>query len=162
MENRGFSLIELLVVIAIIGTLASIVTINFGSWQRKYGIEAQTKEMMVDLTDARLMAIQTKKNHLVTFNPTSMVFRRFSSEFDATGTEVLNKTLKYPIQKFTSGTLTAFSDTPVFMDNRGYTSDLMSVAIGQGMGGDPAYNCLTIHWARVNIGRVNGTNCDFQ
>lgn len=159
---KGFALTELIVVIAIIGTLAAIATINFGSWQKKYAIEAQVKEMLVDLTDARLLSIQTKKEHRVILNPTSMVFRRYSSEGDANGTQVFSKTFKYPIQKFTSGALSAFSNTAIDMDTRGYTSDLMTIAVGVGMGGNPAYNCLGVHWARVNIGRINGNNCDFQ
>jgi len=162
MKNRGFSLVELVVVIAIIGTLATVATIAFSSWQKKYGIEAQVKEMVVDLTDVRMMAIHTKRAHLVTLNPSSMVFRRFSSEADATGTEVMNKTLKYPIQQFASGTLTAFGNTPIAINDRGYTSDLMSIVVGSGLGGDPAYNCLVIHRARVNIGRINGNDCVLQ
>jgi prepilin-type N-terminal cleavage/methylation domain-containing protein len=162
MGVRGFALTELVVVIAIIGILAAIVTINFSSWQRKYSIEGQTKELLTDLSDARLLAIQTKKEHQLTLNPTSMVFRRYSSESDATGTQVLSKNLKYPIQQFSSGTLSAFSNTIITINTRGYTSDLMTIAVGAGMGGSPAYDCLAVHRARVNMGRINGNSCDFQ
>ncbi len=155
-------MLELLVVIAIIGMLVTAATIAFSSWQRKYGIEAQVKEMLVDLTDVRMMAIHTKRAHRVTLNPSSMVFRRFSSEADVAGTEVFNKTLKYPIQQFSSGTLTAFANTSIAIDERGYTSNLMSIVVGSGLGGDPAYNCLVIHWARVNTGRINGNDCVLQ
>ena len=101
MNKRGFSIVELVLVIAIIGILAGIVSINFATWQQKYQIEGQVKEMLADLTSVRMMAIQTKKEHRVFLNPLSYTFRRYSSESDpktiAGGVQVLNKPLKYTI-----------------------------------------------------------------
>lgn len=161
MSRRGFSLVELVVVIAIMGTLAAIVAINFNSWQRKYQIEGQVKELLADLTNVRMMAFQTKKMHRVLLNPTVITFRRYSSEFDAAGTEVFNKSLKFPIQQFSSGSLSDFSDTIITINDRGLTSNLITIAVAAGLA-DPAYNCLGVHRARVNMGKINGTDCVYK
>lgn len=152
---------ELLIVMVVITIIVAISTINFNSWQKKYAIEAQVKEMLTDLSDVRMRAITTKQQHIVLLNPTSYSIRRYSDEFDTTGTEVLNKTLQYPIQQFSSGAYTAFSNTPVTIDVNGYTTDWMTIAVGVGLS-DPAFNCLAISWARVNMGKINGNNCVFK
>lgn len=162
--SRGFALTELIVVILLISIVLGIATLNFSEWQKKYNIEAQVKEMLVDLNSVRQMAIQTKQEHRVILNPTTVSFRRYSSEFDATGTPVFNKKLKYPIQKFSSGALSAFSDDVIRINDRGYTvsvGDNMTIAVGVGLG-NPAINCLTINWARVNLGKINGSTCEFK
>jgi prepilin-type N-terminal cleavage/methylation domain-containing protein len=163
-SSRGFSLTELIIVIFLISVILAIATLNFNHWQRKYNIEAQVKEMLSDLTAVRQMAIQTKKRHRVTLNPKMISFRRYSSESDATGTPVFNRNLNYTIQKFSEGTLSSFSDTDIKINDRGYTesvSDNMTIAVGVGLG-EPAYNCLVVHYARVNVGKINGNSCEFQ
>lgn len=166
MNNRGFTLTEVLIVIVLIGILSTIATLNFSSWQKKYNVEGQVKEMLADLTAIRLQAIATKQEHRIFLNPMSYTFRRYSSEADpktiAGGREVLRKDLKYPIQKFlSSGSYSAFADTPVIINERGYTTNWMTIAVGVGIG-DASLNCLSISSARVNMGRINGNSCDFQ
>lgn len=161
MNNRGFSVVELVVVVALIATLLTIATLDFGSWQKKYNIEGQVKEMLVDLTDVRLRAIETKKQHTVILNPTSYTFRRFSSEYDVAGTQVFAKTLKIPIQQFSSGSYSAFSNTTITISDRGYSNTLLTIAVGAGMG-DSAYNCIGFHTARANMGKINGNNCEYK
>ncbi|BCS53483.1 Tfp pilus assembly protein FimT/FimU [Geobacter sp. SVR] len=160
MNARGFSLTELIVVIGLISTLVAISTISFNSWQKKYNIEAQVKEMLVDLDGVRLSAIQTKKQHTVVLNPTSYTVWRYSSEADLVGTQVFSKSLKYPIQQFSKGALSDFSNPKIAFDDRGYTTNLLTIAVGAGLA-DPAYNCLGIHNARVNMGKITGDNCVF-
>jgi len=161
MREQGFALTELIVVIALIATLATIATLNFSSWQRKYQIEGQVKEMLSDFNDVRLRAIATKDQHRVILNPTSYVFRRYSSEADATGQVVFDRDLNYTIQRFNAGTLSALSNTPVVVDERGFTDSQMTIAVGVGLG-SPAYNCLLVSGSKVNMGRINGNNCDLQ
>lgn len=144
---------------SLIGILVAIAALNFNSWQTKYNIEAQVKEMLADLTGARLMAIQTKREHRIILNPTSYAFWRYTGESVASDTRVFNKQTKYPIQQFSdSGTLSNFSNTTITVDERGYTSDLLTIAVGIGLG-NPAYDCLVVQRARVNMGKINGNKC---
>lgn len=166
MNNRGFSLIELIVTVSIMSILLAVATINFNDWQRKYNIEGQVKEILVDLTDVRTRAIATKQQHRVILNPTSYAFRRFSSEFDAAGTEVFNRRLKHDVQQLMAdGTYSAFANTTLTFDDRGYTNNWLTIAVGVGLG-NPAYNCLRVSTARVNMGRINESlsprTCEYQ
>ncbi|ACD95870.1 pilus assembly FimT family protein [Trichlorobacter lovleyi] len=166
MNNRGFSLTELIVVIALISIMLAVATLNFNDWQKKYNIEGQVKEMLGDLTDVRTRAIATKQQHRVILNPTSYAFRRYSSEFDVNGTEVFSKNLKYSVQQLKSdGTYAAFTNTILSFDDRGYTNDWLTIAVGVGVG-SPAYNCLGVSTARVNMGKINETlspkKCEYQ
>lgn len=157
----GFSLVELIVVITIMTILASMATINFNSWQRKYNIEGQVKEMLSDFSDVRMRAIQTKNKHRIVLNPTSYSFTAYSTEIALSAMPVLSKTLKYPIQQLNSSGLAAFSNTAVEIDERGYTTNWLTLAVGVGIA-EPSLNCLTLSWARTNMGRINGNTCEFQ
>lgn len=122
--------------------------------------------MLGDLTDVRTRAIATKQQHRVILNPTSYAFRRYSSEFDVNGTEVFSKNLKYSVQQLKSdGTYAAFTNTILSFDDRGYTNDWLTIAVGVGVG-SPAYNCLGVSTARVNMGKINETlspkKCEYQ
>ncbi|MHB8120882.1 MAG: pilus assembly FimT family protein [Desulfuromonadaceae bacterium] len=162
MNARGFSLIELIVIMALIGILLSIGTLNFNSWSRKYAVEAQVKEMQADVTAVRLRAISTKLSHQVTFNPTSLVVSSLDDAGVATPLPEFNKTFKFPIQQFSSGTISEFADTNIVFNERGYLPDTgLTIAVGIGLA-DAALNCVAIHTARVNMGRINGNSCDLQ
>ena len=65
MNNRGITLIELIVVISIIGILAVALGFTFQGWMGGYRIESQTKEMYVDLMNARARAMQRNRSHFV-------------------------------------------------------------------------------------------------
>jgi prepilin-type N-terminal cleavage/methylation domain-containing protein len=160
-DSRGFNLIELMVVISIIGIVLTITGLNLNSWQRKYKIESQTREMMTDLSDARLAAIQTKLQHTMIINPQGYELRRYSSEADVVGTQVYSKSVPYIMQQLSGGAYSNFSNTTIIVDPRGYTGSLMTIAVAPGETG-ATVNCLTVHWIRVNLGQVQGGDCVFQ
>lgn len=162
MKSRGFALTELVVILAIMGILMTIATINYNNWSRKYAIEAQVKELHSDITSVRLRAIATKLTHRVTLNPNTLSISFLNDAGVQTTLPGYPKNLKYPIVQFSSGALSAFSNTDVDFNERGYLSDLgLTIAVGIGLG-DAALNCLAIHTARVNMGRINGNSCDLQ
>src|SRR5690349_17414691 len=109
LNSRGFTLTELIVVIGLIAILLSAVVLNFGSWQKKYYIENQAKEMMADINDLRMRAIQTKSSYLavLSVDPKVMTFRSYTSEEPValtTGKEVFRKNLKFPVSNNATGT----------------------------------------------------------
>lgn len=185
-SNHGFSLTELIVIIVIISILGAIATLNFNQWQRKYAIEAQVKEMLADLSNVRMQAIQTKREHRVFLNPLAYTTVRYEdTEAEAVrikptdgasgGVVVTSmgqpiadrqyrKTLRYGIQQYNAGVLTAFDNTPIIVNNRGYVATTLTIAVGFGDGSNPAYDCLVVTDARINIGRINTNDnaCQLQ
>ena len=158
MNNRGFSLTELLVVIVIISVLLSIAVMNFGSWQRKHNAESQVREMGTDLSAVRTMAIATKKEHRVFLTANGYTFRRYSSEADprtvSGGVQVFAKQLRQPI------TWSATLNTYV-INSSGYLQGLPGrIMIGTGSGA--TLDCIDIHTARTDVGRLNGNTCEPQ
>jgi hypothetical protein len=74
--------------------------------------------------------------------------------------------LRFGIQQYAAGVVTPFDDTPIIISNRGYVSPAsrMTIAIAFGDGSGPAYDCLVITDARINIGRINTNDntCQLQ
>ncbi len=185
-SNHGFSLIELIVIMVIIGILATIAALNFSQWQRKYAIEGQVKEMLADLSNVRMQAIQTKREHRVFLNPQAYTTVRYEdTEAEvvrieptdaASGGQVVTsagqtiadrqfrRALRFGIQQYTAGVVTPFDNTPIIINNRGYATTRMTIAVAFGDTSGPAYDCLVIADARVNIGRINTNDntCQLQ
>lgn len=158
--EQGFSLIELIIVIAIIVIVLTTATLNFNTWQKKYGVEAQTRQMFTDFTAVRLEAIYRKQFATVTINTNSYVVTLFATEALTNGTILMTQTLKYPIQQFTSGTPTSFSNTVITIDPQGYigSGDYMTIAVAPSLV-DAAINCLSVQGSSINIGGISGTSC---
>ncbi|NVN89880.1 MAG: prepilin-type N-terminal cleavage/methylation domain-containing protein [Desulfuromonadales bacterium] len=161
MKSRGFALTELIVVMTIIGIILAITTLDFGSWMRKYDVDAQIKEMHNDLSDVRLKAVQSKMQHDVVFNSSNYVFIRYSSE-GTPGTNVYRKDLKYPIQFVSGGALQNFSGEVMSVNARGYTFNLYTIVIpGQAVA---SADCLVVSNTRVNMGKYDASTqiCSFK
>ena len=163
MSNKGFSLVELLIIIALMGILLAFATLNFNAWQRKYNIDGQVKEMVADFAEARMTAIHRKSNVMIALDTNQYVFRVYTTNETVgrtTGSAVFSKSLKYPIVK--SG--------DIGFNSRGFTEDFVVGGSFQSnqtitvpsTGVNPAVDCLVVSTARVNIGRMNGSNCEFK
>lgn len=185
-SNHGFSLTELIVIIFIISALGAIATLNFNQWQRKYAIEAQVKEMLADLSNVRMQAIQTKREHRIFLNPQAYTTVRYEdTELEAVRIEPTDgasggvvvtsmgqtiadrqfrKTLRYGIQQYSAGVLAAFDNTPIIINSRGYVATPLNIAVAFGDGSGAAYDCLVVTEARINIGRINTNDntCQLQ
>jgi type IV fimbrial biogenesis protein FimT len=165
----GFSLVELLVVIAIMGIVMTVSTLSFNSWQVKNNIESQTRELFTDLSEARTKAFTQKKVYGIVLQPTSYVMKTYSSEVEyisnpaaaANGTVVASKSLKYSLATNTGADI---SNTSVVFDTSGFTTSwFIGLSVLVGPATVPAsLNCVVVSTARSNMGKINGTNCDYR
>ncbi|MGD0587051.1 MAG: prepilin-type N-terminal cleavage/methylation domain-containing protein, partial [Oryzomonas sp.] len=78
-NSHGFTMVEMLIVVAIMAVLLSLATMQYSSWQVKTSIATQTRELLADLSDARLGAIQTKGSRTVILSPSSAMFRSYTT-----------------------------------------------------------------------------------
>lgn len=164
MAISGFTLIEVIIVIAIMGIVMSIATLNFRSWQVKNRVEGQTRELLADLNEARTNAYTQKKQYGIVFQPNSYVIKSYSTAALAaspltSGTTVTTKNLKYGLTKKGASIV----DTPVVFETSGITYNKFTIFVNQGSTDlSPAVNCIVISTTRVNIGKINGTACEFK
>lgn len=157
----GFSLVELIVVIAIISILLSIVTLNFNEWQKKNMIERYATMLYTDLNGLRQRAMTRKMAHNVTLDNFKYVFRQFSSAADdgnATSSKILDKSSEYVLTDTTGAPL---SNLVISFDIQGYTNNNATIVIGP-VDSLASTNCLRIHTARINIGKMTGGACVFK
>jgi type II secretion system protein H len=163
MNKKGFALIELMVVIVIIGLLLAIVTLNFSDWQRKTQIEKQTRELYTDINTARTEAIFRKKIHRITFQPGSYVFKRYSTENEpyTAGTVLLTKNFVNQLALENGGSI---ADRSLEFNMRGMTtganvsSSNFTLRVNP-VGTSAMVDCVIIHVARTNMGKMENGSC---
>jgi type IV fimbrial biogenesis protein FimT len=174
---KGFTILEILVVIAIMTIVLTIASLNFNTWQKKYNIENQAKELMADLGDLRLQAMQTKTSRMAVFNasPLYVAFRSYTgaeqvNPTPTTGTEITRKYLKYPVYSDPALTVPWPSNTPnnfLLFDATGmlnfqnFPNPPVFIYIAP-PGTGTAVDCLAITRTRMNLGQSNGTTCVYQ
>lgn len=166
-STAGFSLLELVATIAIMAILMAISTLSFHSWQVKSNIEKQTRELFTDLSEARSNAFTQKKVFGIVFKPTGYVMKTYSSDVEyssnaaaaANGVVVASKSLKYGLTM--SGTNPDISNIHVVFDTSGFTNDKFTIFVNP-VTEPAALNCVVISASRVNMGQINGANCEFR
>ena len=168
-NSAGFSLIELLITITIMAIVISASTLSFNTWTRKSTIEKQTRELYTDLSEARSNAFTQKKVYGIVLQPTSYAMKTYSSEVEYTssaaavahGVVIANKSLKYSLKTKSGIDMT---DTPVVFDTTGFTtSGFLGITAFVGSPTEQAaLNCVVVYKSRTNMGKINGTNCEFR
>jgi prepilin-type N-terminal cleavage/methylation domain-containing protein len=170
MKNSGFSLIELVVVIAILSILLSIAGISGRTWLDRYRVESQTKEMYVDLMNARACAMQKNRTYFVTLasmqytvyedrdpaNPTNPALDGDDIFEQASDVLVTQKNTQYSIVSNPTGTTFSFDKNGLVSLCGTLRFDLTNSSAGS------AYNCITLNTTRILMGKWNGTDCDNQ
>lgn len=178
MKRNGFSLIELLVVMIIVGILATLGTVSFRGWVRKYDLESQVKETYTDLMNARLKAMHQNTNHLITLSANQI--RGFTdTDGDGTGDEALciwnrnrgdpvdatcpnDKSLSYKNLAFPA----TWSGTNTLNFNaRGLSTTNNTICFFSTH--NPSHDCIVVSSTRIRMGKIvnqaggcNSANCE--
>lgn len=156
MNNRGITLIELIVVISIIGILAVALGFTFQGWMGGYRIESQTKEMYVDLMNARANAMQRNREHYVV-----VTANNYSIFEDTNENGAYNAGTDNAMVKFTNPKLLNYPSLwvgTVTMDTRGLVSPNNTIRFNIGTN-NPDYDCIVLFVTRINLGQWDGANC---
>jgi len=154
-HDQGFSLLELLVVISIISTLFAIAGIYGKQYVDRYNAESQIRKMHSDLLQARVQAMEKNMLSTVVVNTGSYKIG-FTDDNGVTTWQPLN-TLKYTVS---SGTGTITMDQKGIISAGTTTESILTLIKFYTGSGTPEYDCMQLYATRINIGRMNGTNCD--
>jgi prepilin-type N-terminal cleavage/methylation domain-containing protein len=160
MNRRGFTLIELLVVIAIIAILLTLGTLAFNQWVRKSQIEREVKGLYSDLMYIRQQAVVTGMTHRIHFvSAKSIILLRYSSEGDATGRQIEQKSLPFTISKSSP----TFDD--IDFNSRGMMEDPEQKSICIFSDAGPVPDSIVIQQSRISLGRIinqGSATCDIS
>ncbi len=163
-DQSGFTLIELVVVVVLIGIILSIVTLNFLRLNERYRVESNVKEIYSILMKARNDSSRTNIPQTAILNAGQL---QIGPDVNGDGTidggpvttESLNFTLN--CSNFTPPPPTPCGGVTVTFDRRGLANSNQTMSItGFSSGTTPAMDCIAISATRINIGIMNGANCD--
>ncbi len=160
MSKQGFTLVELIVTIAIIGILMAVGTLYFNQLQRKANIEKEIKELYADLKFVQHQPIVTSMPHRFRFvDANNVVFLRYSSDGDATGTQIIQRSYRYAISK---SNWTDPSSNDIDFNTRGLMVDPTIKSICIFSDSNASVDSIVIMQSKINLGRMKnlGGACD--
>ncbi|MEW6518820.1 MAG: GspH/FimT family pseudopilin [Thermodesulfobacteriota bacterium] len=85
-NSQGFTTVELIVVMAIMGVLMAIAIPNYSQWITNYRLKAAAREIYTNFQKARIEAIKTNSNVVVSFNAGAETYQVFVDNGGTTGT----------------------------------------------------------------------------
>jgi prepilin-type N-terminal cleavage/methylation domain-containing protein len=157
MKNSGFTLLEIIIVMAILGILLGIAAISGRDWLERYRVEGQTKEMYVDLMNARVNAMQRNRVFFVTLQAANQyaIYEDTNPSPDGDGdlqptqdTLVMQKPTRFPLQPHLGLGLTTFS-----FEKSGLVSLNGTIRFYSSV--DPFSDCIKLFSTRILMGKWN-------
>ena len=165
-NKSGITLVEVVVVVAIVGILVIALGFEYGGWMGGYKVEKQFKEFHADLMQARIQAMERKRNFFVALAATTYaVYEDTNPAPDGNGTlEVAADTQRINKTFETGKPITWNGGATVEFTTRGLSSTQKTLCSNSLIDAD--YNCIIISQARINLGKLtdpggacNAANC---
>lgn len=160
-NNRGFTLIELLIIVAIVSILAVALGFQFSGWIGSYNVESQTKNMYIDLMNARARAMGRNRAHFLTLPSatdaaTYSIFEDNTPAPDGDGS-VTNETTPLPTYPKTVQYPINWTGATITFDAKGIISPPDNIWVTTTVSAD--YDCIKLEATRLKMGKCSGTNC---
>jgi prepilin-type N-terminal cleavage/methylation domain-containing protein len=166
MKNSGFTIIEVVTVMAILGVLLGIAALSVRDWLVRCQVEGQTKELYVDLMNARVSAMQRNRAIFVTLtaNPVNQYEIYEDTHPSPEGDEhlqatqdtlVMRKTTRFPLHPSLG-----LGHTTFYFGKNGLASLNGTIRFDSSV--DPYSDCVKLFSTRILVGKMNGTNCIAQ
>ena len=168
MRERGITLIELLIVVSIIGILMVALGFSYEGWMGNYRLESQTKELYIDLADARSSAMSHNRVHWVVLEDQQYTIVEDDNPgpdgdgiLDAQDELVLQKRYEYDFRLASEAP--AVMPQTITFDRRGLMSwapaanEMTFMFINTR---DPDYDCIRIERARRWMVEYEAPDCE--
>lgn len=154
--EAGFTVIELIIVMAILGVLLGVATVSGREWLEQSGVENQTKELYVDLMNARVSALQRNRTFFVTLATNQYaIYEDTSPTPDGDGTLqraqdrlIMNKITRFPIIPHMSFGLSSFH-----IGNNGLVSHNGTIQLNTSV--ETFSDCIILFSTRILMGKWN-------
>ncbi len=170
-DEKGFSMIELVIVLLIISILLLISSLSYTTMRDRYSIEEQMKAMQMDLTNARLRAMQRTRVHFVKFTaapPQYVIYEDTDPQPDGDAALDPTKDTVFLTKNLSSRFSVTFpgdwsSDSRALLFTPRGTVDTVATSTGTvrvavEMNGE--YDCIIISETKNLLGKWDGTQCN--
>lgn len=155
MGKTGATLVELLIVLTVMGLLAAATAFSYQGWIGRYRVEKATCELYSDLMHARVLAMQTNRDHFAILEDRSYrILEDTNNNGRDDGGDILlpsfPKPVEYVLCKNGSGNKLTF-------DRRGLMSQARTLWFTSGSG--PDCDCMKVSRSRIIMGRYEAGEC---
>ena len=164
-RDNGITFVELLVAISIVCVLAVALGFEYADWIGRYRVEAQIREMHLDLMDARVRAMLRRRAHFVSLAQTHYTVQEdihpwpdgdrcltASDSIRPAGYNGPIPVLKKNLYQDLPLTWNNIRVSHIRFNTRGFSNTNRTICVNTDKNAD--YDCIAISAARIRLGKL--------